>query len=60
MKNTMKRFNTLTKSKVANSKGLGARPREPGYQPNAYPTVSKTQEEEVTPATGRTEKWVQK
>ena len=56
----MKRFNTLTKSKVANSKGLGARPREPGYQPNAYPTVPKTQEEEVTPATGRTEKWVQK
>ena len=55
----MKRSNTLTKSNIANPKGLGARHREPGYQSNAYPTVPTTQEEEVTPAPCRTEKWVQ-
>ena len=38
---------------------MGARPREPGYQSNAYPTVPTTLEEEVTPAPGKTEKWVQ-
>ena len=51
----MKRSYALTKSKVANPNGLGARPREPGYQSNAYPTVPTTLEEEVEPAPGRTE-----
>ena len=38
---------------------MGARPRKPGYKSNAYPTLPTTLEEEVTPASGRTETWVQ-
>ena len=56
LKNTLKRSYDLAKTKVANPSRLGARPKEPGYKSNAYPAVSTTLEEEVTPASGRTKK----
>ena len=59
LKNTLKRSYDLAKTKVSNPIRLGARPKEPGYKSNAYPTVPTTLEEEVTPAPGRTENWVQ-
>ena len=59
LKNTLKRSYNLAKPKVANPNRLGARPKESGYKSNAYPAIPTTLEEEVTPASGRTEKWVQ-
>ena len=59
MKNTMKRSYALAKTQLANPKRLGARPRKPGYQSNAYPTVPTTLEEAVTPTPGGADKWMQ-
>ena len=58
LKNTLKRSYDLAKEKALNPIRLGARPREPGYKSNAYPTVPTTLEEEVTSVPGRTENWV--
>ena len=55
----MKRSYTLTKTQVANPKGLGAKPRKTGYSSNAYPTLPTTLEETVATGPSRTEKWVQ-
>ena len=55
LKNPIKRSYALAKTKALNPIRLGARPKEPGYRSNAYPSVPTTLEEEVTPTPGRTE-----
>ena len=55
LKNTIKRSYAPAKMKELNLIRLGARPKEPGYRSNAYPSVPTTLEEEVTPTPGRTE-----
>ena len=59
LKNTLKRSYDRAKTKVSNPTRLGARPKEPGYKSNSYPTGPTTLEEEVTSAPVRTENWVQ-
>ena len=59
VKNQMKLFYTLTKTQAANPKGLGVKPRKPGYSTNVYPALPTTLEETVASVPGRTEKWVQ-
>ena len=59
VKNQMKLFYTLTKTQAANPKGLGVKPKKPGYSANTYPTLPTTLEETVASVPGRTETWVQ-
>ena len=60
VKNEMKRSYTLTKTQAANPKGLGVKPKKPGYSASAYPTLPTTLEETVASVPDRTETWVQK
>ena len=55
----MKRSYTLTKTQAANPKGLGVKPKKPGYSASAYPTLPTTLEETVASVPDRTETWVQ-
>ena len=60
VKNEMKRSYTLTKTKAANPKGLGVKPKKPGYSASAYPALPATLEETAESGPSRTETWVQK
>ena len=55
LKNTLKRSYNLAKDKALNPIRLGARPEEPGYRSNAYPSVPTTLEEEVSLTPGNPE-----
>ena len=56
----MKRSYTLTKTQAANLRGLGVKPKKPGYSASAYPALPATLEETAESGPSRTETWVQK